>query len=159
MSTTTINEKARADQGTYRWYRERVLNHLDSLQHGKLTVTDQYGTMTIGSQSADSLSVTIHIEEISFYSDAFWGGNLGVAEAYIKGKWTCDDLTAMLRLFCRNIGRATAMNEGLAKVHGALAKLRHWMSRNTISGSKKNIVAHYDLSNEFFELFLDPTMM
>ena len=86
------------------------------------------------------------------------GGGLGIAEAYARGYWDCDDLVTLMRLMARNAGILTGFERGQVAIVKQVSRLGHWLSRNTLSGSKRNISAHYDLSNDFFALFLDPTM-
>jgi cyclopropane-fatty-acyl-phospholipid synthase len=83
---------------------------------------------------------------------------MAAAEGYMDGQWSCSNLTALIRLMARNQDVLGAMDSRFARVVRVLHGAAHWLRRNTIRGSKKNIEAHYDLSNEFFKLFLDPTM-
>jgi cyclopropane-fatty-acyl-phospholipid synthase len=86
------------------------------------------------------------------------GGSLGAAEAYIRGFWTCDNLVDLVRVFCRNAAASAGLEGGPARILSPLARIGHWLKRNTPSGSRQNIAAHYDLGNDFFSLFLDQTM-
>ena len=70
----------------------------------------------------------------------------------------CDDLTALVRVFARNLSLSDQMDKLSVRLGGALLKLGHHFNRNTLSGSRDNIAAHYDLGNDFFELLLDPTL-
>ena len=70
-----------------------------------------------------------------------------------------DDLTALMRILLQNRDVLDGMETGLARLAAPLQKALHWAARNTRSGSRRNIEAHYDLGNSFFKLFLDPTMM
>ncbi len=85
------------------------------------------------------------------------GGDLGAAEAYLDGEWTTDDLPGLVRLFARNaelLDRDTWAN----RLAGAANRLVHARNRNSRTGSRRNIRAHYDLGNELYEAFLDPSM-
>lgn len=104
------------------------------------------------------LSARIHIQDPRFYSSAALGGALGAAEAYLAGYWDTDDLTNTLRLFARNSDAVGEMNRGLAMIGAPIRKAINLLNRNTRAGSRRNIAAHYDLGNEFFEQFLDETM-
>ena len=86
-----------------------------------------------------------------------FGGSLGAAEAYIQGYWTCNDLVSLVRIFCRSAAISASLERGPARIFSPLAKIGHWLRRNTSSGSRRNIEAHYDLGNDFFSLFLDET--
>ena len=77
----------------------------------------------------------------------------------MDGAWTTSDLVGALRLVLRNYEILESMESGLASLSRPFLSAYHRVRKNTLSGSKKNISAHYDLSNEFFELMLDETMM
>jgi cyclopropane-fatty-acyl-phospholipid synthase len=93
-----------------------------------------------------------------FYSDVVFAGTVGAGEAYMNGYWHCDDLTGLVRLMVVNRHLMDDVDSGWSRVSAPLLKLAHWLNRNDKSGSRRNISAHYDLGNEFFELFLDETM-
>ncbi|MEZ6071557.1 MAG: cyclopropane-fatty-acyl-phospholipid synthase family protein [Pirellulales bacterium] len=81
-----------------------------------------------------------------------------MGEAYVDGDIESDDLTAVLRVLARNLGVSTAVDGGVSSIARWRDILWHCLRSNTIIGSRRNIAAHYDLSNEFFATFLDPTM-
>lgn len=93
-----------------------------------------------------------------FFSRLVRGGALGAAESYMDGDWTCRDLVATLRLFARNKDVLTSVDRWGSRLMRPARSLWMWMHRNHRAGSRRNIAAHYDLSNEFFALMLDPTM-
>jgi cyclopropane-fatty-acyl-phospholipid synthase len=99
------------------------------------------------------------VNDPRFYSEIAFGGSIGAGEAYMLGYWSTDNLTAAMRILLQNRDVLDGMETGLASFTMPLQKAMHWASRNTRSGSRRNISAHYDLGNPFFELFLDPTMM
>jgi cyclopropane-fatty-acyl-phospholipid synthase len=139
--------------------RSAILRTLDSLSEGRLVLADDTGTRTFGRRVGDvDLSATLRVADPRFYRLALFGGSLGAAEAYIQGLWSCNDLPALLRLFVRNLPVMESMEGGAARVLGVASSLVHRLRRNTRSGSRRNIHAHYDLGNEFFALFLDETM-
>ena len=86
-------------------------------------------------------------------------GSIGAGEAFIHGYWSSPDLTKVIRVLVSNMDVLDAMEGGLARLGRPLIRGLHWINRNTRKGSQKNIAAHYDLGNEMFEQFLDPTMM
>jgi cyclopropane-fatty-acyl-phospholipid synthase len=105
------------------------------------------------------LTVTLKVHDPSFYTDVVLGGSIGAAEAYMDGLWSTDDLTGLVRIIARNAEFGEGMERGVARLTWPLHKLLHWWRKNTHPGSRKNIARHYDLGNELFEAFLDPTMM
>ena len=138
--------------------RRLVWQSLGRLEHGQLTIEDGNWRRTFGAPGDASPAVTVHIRDPRFYRKLVLGGSLGASEAYIRGYWTCDDLVGLVRIFCRNAALAGGMERGAARLLNALRIAGHRLRRNTASGSRRNIGAHYDLGNDFFSLFLDPTL-
>ena len=97
------------------------------------------------------------------HDERFWSaialrGSVGAGEAYAFGWWTSPEPTDVVRVFVANQSALDELEGGLARLSLPLLKAYHLVRDNTRKGSAKNIAAHYDLSNEFFGLFLDPTM-
>jgi len=137
-----------------------VRARLAALDHGQITVVDgtrqqRYGRCT----ERCLLSATVRVHDARFWRELAFGGSIGVGQAYMQGYWSVDDLTALVRIMLQNLNVLDGMETGLARVTAPLQRVLHWLNRNTRDGSRRNIVAHYDLGNEFFALFLDPTMM
>lgn len=133
-----------------------VRSQLDALDRGRLTLVDGDRTSVHG--VSDGVSATVTVLDRSFYRAVAFGGHVGAAEAYADGAWTTPDLTALVRLFVRNREVLDGMETGLARVAQPLRHFLHARNRNTESGSRRNIHAHYDLGNDFFREFLDETM-
>lgn len=136
--------------------RERLM----AIQRGSLDISDgrtvdRYGTAS----SQHSLHETVRVHDPRFYSEMAFGGSVGAGEAYMQGYWNTDDLTAVMRIILQNRDVLDGMETGWARLTEPVRKMLHWAARNTRSGSRRNIQAHYDLGNDFFKLFLDPTMM
>lgn len=137
-----------------------VHQRLAGLAHGQVTLVDGASHQRYGQRTAlCPLSVTLHVHDPRFYSDIAFGGSIGAGEAYMQGYWSVNDLTALVRILLQNREVLDGMETGLARLTVPLQKALHWLNRNTRDGSRRNIAAHYDLGNEFFALFLDPTMM
>lgn len=140
-----------------------LLKKLAHLQMGKLHIVDGQDHYHFGQDievfGLTNLSVRIDILHPQFYSDVVFGGSIGAGEAYMSQYFECDNLTALIRLMVRNQSLLDNIEKGFAKLTIPLQKFFHFLHRNTQSGSKKNIAAHYDLGNDFFELMLDETMM
>jgi cyclopropane-fatty-acyl-phospholipid synthase len=100
----------------------------------------------------------VQVNDTRFYRHLALAGDLGGAEAFIRGYWDCDDLVSLVRIFCRNPGMPQSGTSWLALLAGPLRRLAQWLQSNTIRGSRRNAAAHYDLGNEFFAHFLDETM-
>jgi cyclopropane-fatty-acyl-phospholipid synthase len=139
--------------------RTALLKQLQKLEIGSLTLIEDGNTHQFGSRSTDqALVATIEVFEPQFWADAAFGGTVGGGEAYIHGSWRCDDLTALIRIMVLNRDVMNGMERGWALVTAPTRRILHWLNRNSKAGSQRNIAAHYDLGNEFFALFLDPTL-
>ena len=138
-----------------------VLNKLQSLQHGKLEITEAFAsehTKLLVFGHGD-LSAKITVLDAHFYGEIAFGGTIGAAEAYMLGYWTTDNLTHVIRIMARSVATTDNLEGSFATLAKPVLKTLHWLNRNTEAGSRKNIAAHYDLGNAFFELMLDHTMM
>jgi cyclopropane-fatty-acyl-phospholipid synthase len=150
---------------TFTWFdkkcRDLVFSILDKLSYGQLTILENGESFCFPSLKGQGVSVhgQIHIRDLSVYRDFVKGGSIGAAEAFIDGKWDSPDLTSVIRIFAK----AQQLTDDLEKQKTWLTflknKLLKWKNRNTQSGSKKNILAHYDLGNALYERFLDSEMM
>lgn len=139
-------------------FRRAVLNRFGHLRIGQLTVVDRSGTFSFGKFDAEGLSGTIRVHDRRFYRDVAMGGSLGAAESYIRGRFDSPDLTTAMRVLAANQEALAGMDRGPARLLRPLRAVANGVRRNSRAGSKRNISAHYDLSNPFFALMLDPTM-
>ncbi|WP_406667916.1 class I SAM-dependent methyltransferase [Gallaecimonas sp. GXIMD1310] len=136
--------------------RRTLLAVLAKLRHGQLTLVDADGTQVFGQGQP---AATLEIRDNRFYRQVLLGGSIGAGEAYIDGLWHSDDLTALVRLMVLNMPLLDSLERRLAWLSWPLQRLRHVANRNSRQGAKRNILAHYDLGNELYGAFLDPTMM
>ena len=137
--------------------QNKLLGKFSALKHGQVKLLQDGKCTQLGDPQA-SLSAELLVSDPQFFKRVLTGGTLGSAESYMDGQWSCTDLTALIRIMIRNIDRVTAINRAVSRVRSMLWKWKHAARKNSVSGSKKNIVEHYDLGNEFYKLFLDPTM-
>ena len=132
-----------------------VFSLLENLRGGLLEVRLPGGGMALFGDGEQPLLLQVHDEAV--FSRILARGDIGLAEAYLDGLWESPDLTGLLTLLANN-------RDALARaVYGSwrqllAARLRHWFNRNSRTGSKRNIMAHYDLGNDFYRLWLDPGM-
>ena len=138
--------------------RRGVLRQLSQLKSGHLVITENGERLIFGDSGAGLVG------EVQIHDTSVWGmiasnGSIGAGEAFIHGYWSSPDLTKVIRVLVSNMDVLDAMEGGLARLGRPLIRGLHWINRNTRKGSQKNIAAHYDLGNEMFEQFLDPTMM
>lgn len=99
----------------------------------------------------------VDVHEFGFAKRALAGGDIGFAESYMDGEWSTPDLTAVLEFFSENFEAAGKLAVGGSLVKG-INKLRHIFNRNSRAGARRNIMAHYDLGNDFYSAWLDETM-
>ena len=143
-----------------RWCRNLFLEKLEKLEIGEIQLIDTDGSHSFGrSDKNNPLTVAINVTDQRFYSDIAFGGTVAAGEAYIQGYWSCSNLTDLIRIMIGNRHILEQMEGNLSLFKNAFLRLAHWLNRNSQAGSRRNIEAHYDLGNEMFELFLDPTMM
>ncbi len=138
--------------------RRTLTARLARLTDGCLKIASSDGSLSFGQATHD-----LPIVEIAVHSERFWGavafgGSVGAGESYIAGDWQVNDLTALIRLMTRNASVLDDLEGGLAQIVEPARRLLHWFNRNSLTGSRRNIAAHYDLGNAFFERMLDPTM-
>jgi len=101
--------------------------------------------------------MTIH--DYRFFKDAVLGGDVGLGEAYMKGLWDTDDIPSLFSVLIKNREALANGNMASAWLMRQKDRLLHALRANTLIGSRQNIGEHYDLSNDFFQTFLDPTML
>ena len=140
-----------------RLLRTLLQRRLAKLRGGSLVIRDALGEECFGERGA-ALTAHVEIHHPRFYRRVLFGGGLGAAESLMDGDWTSRNLTALVRLFIRNIELSDRWDAGLAALRSLAARLEHAFRRNTRRGSLQNIRAHYDLGNDFYRLMLDETM-
>ncbi len=140
--------------------KTQLLKRLQRLPRGTLIIKDGDEIHSFGT-SANELDVCgrIEIHDCSAYRDIAFGGSIGSAQAYILGKWSSPSLVDVIRLMSVNIEFLNELDDSKQLLQRFSDKFFHWFNRNTENKARENIARHYDLSNEFFGLFLDPEMM
>jgi cyclopropane-fatty-acyl-phospholipid synthase len=143
--------------GSYPIAVRQALRFALRLEKGTLTIRLP-GPQTlriVGSHSGPDAAMTVN--DVRFASRLAKGGDIGIAEAYLRGEWDTPDLTRFLELFTVNHPVIQRMLEGRPFVR-LFQLFQHWLNRNTKSGARRNIHAHYDLGNHFYSTWLDRTM-
>jgi cyclopropane-fatty-acyl-phospholipid synthase len=138
--------------------RRAVHDVLGALVHGQLRLQDPLGARAFGTAGSGP-DVAVRLHDLSPYLDIATGGTIGAAEAYMAGKWSVSDLPGLMRLLAANRLVMNRLDSGLARLGGVALRFAHRLHRNTRAGSRRNIHAHYDLGDDFFALFLEPTLM
>ena len=137
--------------------RELVLAYLQRTREGSLHLTLPNGK-TLRCGGAGPPQATMRIHDHRFFSRVVMGGDIGFGEAFMEDEWDSDDVTAVVRFFIRNRDTVRDGRFQTTVASRGIELLRHVAQRNTLWGSRRNIRRHYDLSNDFFQTFLDDSM-
>jgi cyclopropane-fatty-acyl-phospholipid synthase len=154
--TTPLKAKSRA-KWVAGFAKTKILEQLKKLDKGQLTLIDNWEQYHFG--NTNEIQATINVQDPRFYGEIAFGGSIGAGEAYMLGYWSADNVTNVIRLMVVNQHVMDNLEGGYQWLSRPIMKCLHWLNSNTTEGSRKNIAAHYDLGNEMFALFLDPTMM
>jgi cyclopropane-fatty-acyl-phospholipid synthase len=139
--------------------RKIIYSLLEKLERGRIKLVEGDSIETFGRKSeAFPLEATLQVHHPRFFTNVLFGGTIGAGEAYMAGYWSTDNLTDVVRIIILNQMVFENIDKGLSRLSVPVYKLFHFMNRNTRQGSRQNILAHYDLGNEFYELFLDETL-
>ena len=141
------------------WLSKRIVEGaLGLLRHGRVELIDGSRRRVYGDDGSE-LRVVVRVRHAGFYRAVAFEGNIGAAESYMRGEWAVDSLTDLCRIVVRNRDAFNALDGVWSTLAKPARAIGHWLSRNTARGSRRNIAKHYDLSNEFFGLWLDETML
>ena len=132
-----------------------LLSLLEKLQHGALRLHLPDGRVLLFGDA--STPITLELHDWRLCSAVLRAGDIGFAESYIAGDWQTDNLPGLIELMIRNRAQLESLIYG--NWWGSLLyRIKHLLNRNSRAGSKKNIHAHYDIGNAFYQLWLDPSM-
>ena len=130
---------------------------LRNLGGGSLQITFPSGAQTIVGDSGFPL-FQLKIKNPHFFNKVLSGGSVGFGESYVEGDWDTPDLSGLLLLLAKNQKDLGRVGRGFSIIAKQANRIYHKARRNTLGRSKENIQAHYDLSNDFYQTFLDPSM-
>jgi cyclopropane-fatty-acyl-phospholipid synthase len=137
--------------------RRAFVQALAGWRVGRLTVHMPDGTMRVAGAAGAEPHAVLWIERDAFFTKLALGGDLGAGESYMDGDWRTDDLTRFCELVLRNQEHLPLASLA-SRLGNLVSDWQHRRRHNSRTGSRDNIRAHYDLSNELFETFLDPAM-
>jgi len=139
------------------FFKKMFFKKLNYIENGYIEIDIDNKVQSFGDKKSNDKA---HIKILSqdFFTLLGSGGLNGAAEAYSLGLWECEELVILIRILAKNKKLMTSFDSGFAKLLNPVNKFIHFTRRNSIIGSKRNILAHYDLSNDFYKLWLDPTM-
>jgi len=164
-STATLNPQltaASTEKAGGVWQR-LVFHSLEQMTRGCLRLELPDGSRKIVGQPGAAVSAQVRITRWDFFKRCVLFGDVGFGEAYVDGDWETDDITAVISWFILNVENSPAMSGSQAKkwlinLLGWQNRVRHLLRPNSLATSRRNISEHYDLGNDFYRLFLDPTM-
>ena len=144
-------------------WQKIILGMLQKMEKGYIEMTLPSGETLAWGNGKYPLRAKITIRSNEFWKRCMLYGDVGFGECYVDGVWDTPDITKVISWFLLNVDDAPTISGSSIKLWVVNAmkfanKLSDATRANTRIGSKKNISAHYDLNNEFFSLFLDPTM-
>lgn len=139
--------------------RTIMLKVFASLPEGQMTIKER-GVLvnTFGHKNSD-LHAEIDIQCLSVYQSLLFGGSVASGETFSDGLWTTPNLTNVIRIFARNLPVLDNWEAKMEWLAFPIRKISHLANKNSTTGSKKNIAAHYDLGNKLYTRFLDDSMM
>ncbi len=170
INSAPLNASSAADS----FFQRAVLKAFAGMPRGQLRLELPDGTVRIFGEPAItpqliapgvSNCATLRVRRAALFTKTALYGDIGFAEAYLDGDWETPDLTALLGWFVLNVEHAPTLSGSQRAQSLALNLLRagnrlgHLLRPNTRANAERNIRAHYDLSNDFFALWLDPSMM
>ena len=155
-----MNAHEKADLPASMW-RRPVQKRLGRLENGRLEVLEAGRKRILGGQGStgDLPTAILEVLDSACWRAVATGGALGAAESFMYGQWRSPDLAGLLRLMLRDQDVLEGLGGPLSALGGVSRRIGHALRRNTRTGSRRNISAHYDVGNDFFQLFLDPTML
>ena len=143
----------------HRLCRSIMLKVFASLPQGKMVIKERGVLVDTFGQKDSELHAEIDFQCLSVYQSLLFGGSVASGETFSDGLWTTPNLTNVIRVFARNLPLLDSWESKMEWLAFPIRKISHLANKNSASGSKKNIAAHYDLGNKLYTRFLDDTMM
>lgn len=145
------------------WCEQIIHNVFTPLKLGQMTMVLPDGSARIYGDEPQGITCRIHVKRQTFFRRCVLYGDVGFGEAYVEGDWDTDDITAVIAWMIHNVEHhPTLMADNVKRTPVNWFRLfntwAHKLRDNTLLGSRRNISKHYDLGNNFFKLWLDPTM-
>jgi cyclopropane-fatty-acyl-phospholipid synthase len=145
-----------------RWralHRDLVFRHFRTLKRGRLSLTLPDRTLHLFGGMEEGPAASMRVGNWNFFKRLLVSGDIGLGESFQEGEWSSPDLTAVIRFFGANLDLSDDRKLAWAWAGRLANRIGHLGRANTRSGSRRNIAAHYDLSNELYAKFLDETWM
>jgi cyclopropane-fatty-acyl-phospholipid synthase len=153
------SEVRRMPSTTQKLLRGGILARLRGLRSGAIRLRDALGEQVVGAPGGALGVIDLDVFDPAFWSEVAAGGDVGAGEAFVGGMWRTNDLVGLMQLFVRDRAVLLGVHETFWSLPRRwLLRLGQWLRQNSRAGSKRNIADHYDLGDELFAHFLDPTM-
>ena len=157
MSTVLVKTAKRG------FYEKVILSLFSKMEMGILNITMPDGEIIRLGNGQGNVVANIEIKDYDYFKRCVLYGDIGFGEAYMDGCWETDNITNVIKWFIINIENAPTVSGSNVQnitlnILRIFNKIYHFKRANSVNGSRKNISEHYDLNNDFFALFLDPTM-
>lgn len=156
LSVMTIRKNSPGE--LQKQFMKIFLNILERIEKGCLKLTFPDGRVKTFGDANASLKAEIKINDYRFFPRTVLGGDIGLGESFMADEWDSRDLTDVFKIFIENREVLFDGNFPTAFLFRTANRMRHTLRKNSMTGSRKNISSHYDLSNDFFRLFLDSSM-
>lgn len=145
------------------FYEKVIIDLLSNMQLGRLNLSLPNGEVVRIGNGDGGITANVEVKNNAFFQRCVLYGDVGFGEAYVDGDWDTDNITNVIKWFLLNVDNAPSVSGSNTKTFilntlKFFNRLSHIKRANSLNGSKKNIAEHYDLNNDFFALFLDPTM-
>ncbi len=149
------NTRVSGRMGPGAWLITRLLNNI---HRGRLRIALPGGGTIEKSGTSEGIDAILVLHNWRAIRRLFVNGDIGFAEGFIENDWSTPDLTALIRFAAQNRDAFTKSMRGSLPMR-LINRLAHGLNANTRRGSRRNIEAHYDLGNEFYRQWLDPSML
>lgn len=157
-SKTALNTFSRAPQRRPSFSERVFLRAMKHLKNGAVKMVLPDGEVREFGDPGAALRATVRIRRPEFFQKVVRGGGVGLGESFMAQDWDVDDLPAFLTVLASNYKQLEWLNDGLHFLERLQDRLLHFRRRNHLGNTRKNIAEHYDLSNAFYQTFLDPTL-
>jgi cyclopropane-fatty-acyl-phospholipid synthase len=145
------------------FYERTIMSLLEKMTLGTLNITMPDGSLKVLGKGDGEITANVKINDRGFFKRCVLYGDVGFGEAYVEGEWETDNITNVIKWFLLNVEKTPGVSGSVTQsavlnILKAFNTVRHLRRSNSVKGARKNISEHYDLNNDFFALFLDPSM-
>ncbi len=144
-------------------YQRLVLDALSKMTSGCLHLTLPCGTTRAMGTPGAEITATIHVKDAAFFKRCVLHGDVGFGESYVEGEWDTDSIERVISWATLNVDKSPTMSGSKSRAFALNVlkftnRMGHLLRPNSLETARRNISEHYDLGNDFYRLWLDPTM-